>query len=138
VFSPTGVRAYLLDEVTPFLNEQTAKYLGTLSDGNLTATWTTLVKTAKGDLREKFSIEVTNVTGGETFKGISGGEKRKVRIACALALQDLVARRASKPIELFIGDEIDDALDSRGPRAADHHSRGEGARAWLGVHHFSH
>jgi DNA repair exonuclease SbcCD ATPase subunit len=114
VFSPAGVRAFLLDEVTPFLNDQTAKYLGTLSDGNITATWTTLIKTGKGELREKFSIEVVNANGGETFKGISGGEKRKVRIACALALQDLVARRATKPIELFIGDEIDDALDPAG------------------------
>jgi DNA repair exonuclease SbcCD ATPase subunit len=114
VFSPTGVRAFLLDEVTPFLNDQTAKYLGTLTDGHITATWTTLVKTAKGELREKFSIEVTSASAGETFKSISGGEKRKVRIACALALQDLVGRRASKPIELFIGDEIDDALDNAG------------------------
>lgn len=114
VFSPTGVRAFLLDEVTPFLNDQTAKYLGTLSDGHISATWTTLVKTAKGELKEKFSIEVDNENGGGTFGLISGGEKRKVRIACALALQDLVARRASKPIELFIGDEIDDALDDAG------------------------
>ncbi len=114
VFSPTGVRAFLLDEVTPFLNEQTAKYLGTLSDGHVSATWTTLIKNAKGELREKFSIEVTNVNGGKKFGLVSGGEKRKVRIACALALQDLVARRASKPIELFIGDEIDDALDRSG------------------------
>lgn len=114
VYSPSGVRSFLLDEVTPFLNDQTAKYLGTLSDGNITATWTTLIKNAKGELREKFSIEVTNANGGDTFGLISGGEKRKVRIACALALQDLVARRASKPIELFIGDEIDDALDPAG------------------------
>lgn len=114
VYSPTGVRAFLLDEVTPFLNDQTAKYLGTLTDGHISATWTTLVKSAKGDLREKFSIEVATEGAGETFKSISGGEKRKVRIACALALQDLVARRATKPIELVVGDEIDDALDNAG------------------------
>jgi DNA repair exonuclease SbcCD ATPase subunit len=114
VFSPTGVRAFLLDEVTPFLNDQTAKYLGTLSDGNISATWTTLVKNAKGELREKFSIEVENANGGKKFGLVSGGEKRKVRVACALALQDLVARRATKPIELFVGDEIDDALDRAG------------------------
>src|SRR5262249_19304779 len=95
-------------------NDQTAKYLGTLTDGNIGATWSTLVKTAKGELREKFTIEVVNAKGGETFAGISGGEKRKVRIACALALQDLVARRATKPIDLFVGDEIDDALDAAG------------------------
>ncbi|WP_210241344.1 hypothetical protein [Mesorhizobium sp. B1-1-1] len=60
------------------------------------------------------SRSVTNATGGKIFKGLSGGEKRKVRIATALALQDLVATRASKPIDLFIGDEIDDALDPAG------------------------
>lgn len=114
VFSTSGVRARILDEVTPFLNAQTAKYLGVLSDGNISATWSTLVPTAKGELREKFAIEVANDIGGETFKAISGGEKRKVRISTALALQDLVARRATKPIDLFIGDEIDDALDTAG------------------------
>ncbi len=114
VFSPAGVRAHILDEVTPFLNDQTAKYLSSLTDGNTTATWSTLVRTAKGDLREKFTIEVTDTTGGESFAALSGGEKRKVRIAAALALQDMVARRATKPLELFIGDEIDDALDEAG------------------------
>ncbi|OCP21998.1 MULTISPECIES: AAA family ATPase [unclassified Ensifer] len=114
VFSPAGVRAHIMDEVTPFLNQRTAHYLGTLSDGNITATWSTLVANAKGELKEKFSIEVENMTGGKRFGLQSGGEKRKVRIACALALQDLVATRATKPIELFLGDEIDDALDEAG------------------------
>lgn len=114
VFSPAGVRAHILDTVTPFLNDQTAKYLGTLSDGNITATWTTLVKNAKGELREKFSIEVAKNGGAASFAGLSGGEKRKVRIACALAMQDMVATRATKPIDLFIGDEIDQALDKAG------------------------
>jgi DNA repair exonuclease SbcCD ATPase subunit len=114
VFSPAGVRARILDEVTPFLNTQTSKYLSTLSDGNIDATWTTLTPTAKGELREKFTIDVSNDTGGKIFKSLSGGEKRKVRVATALALQDLVATRASKPIDLFIGDEIDDALDPAG------------------------
>lgn len=114
VFGPAGVRTRILDEVTPFLNAQTSKYLSTLSDGNIDATWTTLTKNSKGDLKEKFSIDVSNATGGKIFKALSGGEKRKVRIAAALALQDLVATRATKPIDLFIGDEIDDALDPAG------------------------
>ncbi len=115
VFSPAGVRARILDEVTPFLNTQTSKYLTTLSDGNIVATWSTLTPAAKkGEFKEKFSIEVANTTGGGSFKTLSGGEKRKTRIATALALQDLVATRASKPIDLFIGDEIDDALDASG------------------------
>lgn len=114
VFAPGGVRAQILDTVTPFLNDRTARYLGTLSDGNINATWATLVKNAKGELKEKFAIEVDNDNGGATFLSLSGGEKRKVRVACALALQDLVASRATKAIELFIGDELDDALDAAG------------------------
>jgi DNA repair exonuclease SbcCD ATPase subunit len=114
VFGPAGARAHILDSVTPFLNTQTARYLGTLSDGRIEAVWTTLARTAKGELKEKFTIEVTKDRAGDTFAALSGGEKRKVRLACALALQDLVASRATKPIELFIGDEVDDALDDAG------------------------
>lgn len=114
VLGPAGVRAHILDTVTPYLNERTSRYLGALSDGNINATWSTLTKTAKGDLREKFNIEVVNEQGADSFAGLSGGEKRKVRLSCALALQDLVASRATKPIDLWIGDEIDDALDEGG------------------------
>lgn len=114
VYSPAGVRAHILDTVTPFLNDRTSEYLGTLSDGNISAIWSTLSRTAKGELREKFVIDVSHMKGGKTFGLISGGEKRKVRLACMLALQDLVASRATKPLNLWMGDEIDDALDAPG------------------------
>jgi DNA repair exonuclease SbcCD ATPase subunit len=114
VFGPAGVRAHILDTVTPFLNERTSEYLGALADGNITATWSTLAKNSKGELKEKFNIDVVHAKGGESFKLLSGGEKRKVRLATNLALQDMVASRAEKPIRLWIGDEIDDALDTAG------------------------
>lgn len=114
VFGSSGVRAQILDTVTPFLNERTADYLSALSDGEIQATWTTLTRTASGDYREKFGIEVYHAKGGDSFSALSGGEKRKVRLATALALQDLVASRATHPINLFIGDELDDALDPAG------------------------
>ena len=114
VFGPAGVRAHVLDTVTPYLNERTQDYLGALADGNIHATWATLSKTAKGDLKEKFNIEVTNDKGAESFAGLSGGEKRKVRLATAMALQDMVAGRATKPINIFIADEVDHALDESG------------------------
>ena len=114
VFGPAGVRAHILDTVTPYLNDRTAHYLGALSDGNITAVWNTIGETAAGELREKFNIDVKNEKGAESFGGLSGGEKRKVRLAVAMALQDLVASRATKPIELFIADEVDHALDESG------------------------
>lgn len=114
VFGPAGVRARILDTVTPMLNERTADYLSVLSDGNLNAVWSTLSSTAKGEIREKFNIDVTNDKGADNFAGLSGGQKRKVRLATMLALQDLVASRATKPIGIWCGDEIDAALDKSG------------------------
>lgn len=114
VYSPAGVRSHILTSVTPFLNAQTAEYLNTLSDGNIVAEWSTMESTKKGEWRDKFNISVRKIGASKTFQTLSGGEKRKVRIACSLALQDLAASRASKNIELFIGDEIDDALDTAG------------------------
>jgi DNA repair exonuclease SbcCD ATPase subunit len=114
VFGPGGVRAHILDTVTPYLNDRTQDYLGALADGNIHAVWSTLSTTGKGELREKFNIEVTNDMGAETFAGLSGGEKRKVRLATAMALQDMVASRATKPLDLFIADEVDHALDESG------------------------
>ncbi|MDX5412847.1 MAG: AAA family ATPase [Rhodobacterales bacterium] len=111
LYSPKGVRAHILDTVTPYLNERTAHYLGALSDGAIEAMWQTITLTAKGEPREKFSIQVTHTAGGDSFAALSGGEKRKVRIATAMALQDLVATRAAKSLDLFIADEIDAALD---------------------------
>ena len=114
VFGPAGVRAHILDEVTPALNERTAVYLSALTDGNIQAEWSTISRTAKGELRERFAIDVTHSAHGRGFRNISGGEKRKVRLACALALQDLVASRATKPFQMWVADEIDTALDAAG------------------------
>ncbi|ELD1608298.1 AAA family ATPase (plasmid) [Escherichia coli] len=114
VYSPAGVRSHILTSVTPFLNVRTAEYLNTLSDGNITAEWSTMDTTKKGEYRDKFNISVQKTGASKSFQTLSGGEKRKVRIACSLALQDLVSNRASKNIDLFIGDEIDDALDTAG------------------------
>lgn len=114
VFGPAGVRAHILDTVTPFLNERTNHYLGHLTDGNVSALWSTLDTNAKGEVKEKFAIAVQSKVGAKTFKGLSGGEKRKVRLACSMALQDLVSSRATKPVQLYIADEIDHALDESG------------------------
>lgn len=114
IFGKEGVRQHVLDTVTPVLNDRTARYLNALSDGKLSAIWTTLSATKKGEVKENFNIKVSNSVGGNSFASLSGGEKRKVRVACCLALQELVASRATKPIELFVADEVDHALDDAG------------------------
>lgn len=109
-----GFRGEVLDQVTPYLNTRTQHYLEAMTDGNIEATWSTITQNSAGDYVEDFHIEVRHQSGVDRFQLLSGGEKRKVRLACALALQDLVATRAVKPIRLFIADEIDDAIDESG------------------------
>lgn len=114
VLSRKGFRGEVLDQVTPYLNARTQYYLTWLTSDNISAVWNTVYQTSTGDLAENFQIAVTHREGAESFEGLSGGEKRKVRLACAMALQDLVGTRAVKPIKLFIADEIDDAIDESG------------------------
>ena len=111
--SPKGLRYHFLETVTPNLNNSTNKYLKILTDGTLTAKWSTVAKLKSGEYKEAFSIEVLgdNING---YGSLSGGEKRKVKLACFFALQDLIASRATKDIKLWCGDEIDHALDSSG------------------------
>ncbi len=113
VFAPAGARAEMLDEVTPYLNAQTAKYLARSRTGTSGPPGRRSPATrprAEGEVRHRGRAHARRLK----FAAISGGEQRKVRIAAALALQDLVASRASKPIPLFVGDEIDNALDPAG------------------------
>ena len=49
IYSPSGVRSHILTAVTPFLNDRTAEYLSTMSDGNISAVWSTMDTTKKGE-----------------------------------------------------------------------------------------
>lgn len=112
-FSPKGLRYHILENVAPRLTEATNKYLHTLTDGAISAVWSTVSRTGAGEFREKFSIEA-RMDGRSKFALLSGGEKRKVRLACFFALQDLIASQATKHIDIWIADEIDHALDPAG------------------------
>lgn len=113
-FSPNGVRYHMLENVAPRLTDATNKYLHTLTDGAIKVNWSTVTKTTTGEYKEKFRIDC-KYDGVETeYASLSGGEARKVKLACFFGLQDVIASRATKNIELWCGDEIDHALDAAG------------------------
>ena len=138
VFGPTGVRIDILNSVTPFLNERTQYYLAYLSNNSMSAVWTTQIVNKSGNIREKFTVNVIKTLTAVPYKSLSGGEKRKARLACALALQDLVAQWRPNPFRLWIGDEIDDGLDQTGLEALmqimKERSREEGAVMLISHH----
>lgn len=114
VFSNKGIRSDVLDLVTPFLNERANKYLAILSGSDIEIKFSTQTTTAKGDLKDKFDLEVINGSGGETYQANSAGEKKRIDLAISFAIQDLVQSKANIAVNLGLYDECFDGLDSIG------------------------
>lgn len=113
-FSNSGIKSMLLDDITPFLNERANKYLQVLSGNHVHVEFSTQTQLKTGEMREKFQIKVVNEDGGDNYISNSSGEKRRIDVAINLALQDLVASRANKKLNIMFADEIFDSLDSVG------------------------
>lgn len=113
-YSNQGIKSFILDDITPFLNRRVNKYLSKLTSGQIEVVFSTRSTLKSGEEREKFSIEVINHHGGGQYAANSGGEKKRIDLAINLALQDLVASRGSKKINIAIFDEVFDALDENG------------------------
>ena len=112
-----GIKSVLLDSVTPFLNTRANYYLSKLAGTSMEVKFTTQTELKSGEKRDKFSVEVRNVHGGEDYKGNSGGEKRRIDIAVNMALQDLVNSRSNKRIDFLVYDEAYEGLDPIGCEA---------------------
>lgn len=114
-YSNQGIKSYILDDITPFLNRRVNKYLSKLASGHIEVKFNTQTTLKSGEVREKFSIDITNHDGGADYTANSGGEKKRIDIAINLALQDLVAARSNKSLNIAVYDEaLDDNLDKFG------------------------
>lgn len=113
-YSNSGIKSFVLDDITPFLNKRANKYLSKLTSGRIEVNFSTSTTLKSGEKREKFSIEILNKDGGSAYLANSGGEKKRVDLAINLALQDLVASRSNKRMNIAIFDEAFDALDQNG------------------------
>lgn len=113
-----GIKSVLLDSVTPFLNERANNYLSKLSGSSIEVTFSTQQEVTsgknKGQMKDKFAVEVNNQNGDLNYEGNSGGEKRRVDVAINMALQDLVFNRSNKRLDLIVYDEVFEGLDAVG------------------------
>ena len=113
-FSPSGCPSFSLDAVMPSLTERTNYYLETLADGDITMNFSTQreLKSSKGEFRDEIGMEweIEGVPGHEP----SGGQWKKMEIACNFALVDLVASQEGAQSDLMLLDEVFDGLDPEG------------------------
>lgn len=112
-FGNSGIKSFLLDSVTPYLNRRINHYLSKLSSDQ-SVEFSTQTKLKSGEMREKFALNVVNVSGGELYTANSGGERKRVDLAVNLALQDLISSRGTKKLNVAFYDEVFDALDETG------------------------
>ena len=116
-FGPRGLKSYLLDTVLPILNAR-ARFHGELLTGGALSVQFSTVTEKDGDLEDRFSIQITHRSGVDSYALLSGGERQRVNLIINLALQDLVASRAARPLPFAIYDEAFEGLDRTGVEAA--------------------
>jgi DNA repair exonuclease SbcCD ATPase subunit len=113
-FGNAGIKSYLLDSVTPFLNKKGNEYLSKLAGNTIQIEFSTQTRLASGELRDKFEVRILNSVGGDSYESNSTGERRRIDLAISLALQDLVMSRANGRLNVLLYDEIFDGLDAVG------------------------
>jgi DNA repair exonuclease SbcCD ATPase subunit len=117
MFSDKGVegapplKGLIFESVTPFLNKHAAHYSKYLSSGNLLVQFSAQSALKSGAVRDRFEVVAVNRHGSSSYGGQSGGEKRKVDICAALALQRLGAARARAQLNIAFYDEVFESLD---------------------------
>lgn len=116
-FSPAGLRSYMLDYVTPVLNDRAAYYARVLTGNEMKVSFTTKTLQKKGDIKDKFNIIVEYKHGGDVYRGTSKGEKARADLVIAMALGDLATFRTAKQLPWRFLDEPFESIDDAGNQA---------------------
>jgi len=114
VFSDSGIKSYLMDMITPFLNNHANSYLNRLTNGDISIELLTQTETKSGDLRDKMDVIVSSKNGADSYASCSAGEKKRIELAMAFAIQDLLLSQSNLSVNTAIYDECFDGLDSIG------------------------
>jgi len=114
-FGNAGLKSFLIEAEIPEINRAAGTYakrlLGAGAKVRLSAT--TKLKSRKAT-REKLSIEGSIKGYGKKYSDLSKGQKLRMDLSILLAFRDLASRRAAKPLNLFVADELFDGMDYTG------------------------
>lgn len=114
VFSKEGITSVVLDLITPYLNEHANYYLTKLSGSILSINMNTQKLNANKTLADKFDLQIHNQAGADSYQNCSAGERKRIDIAIAFAIQDLQQDHSNTATNIAIYDECFDGLDSIG------------------------
>lgn len=109
-FSNRGLKSFIIESVTPQLN-QSAKMYSRALGGNFDIAFNTQRALKSGEMREKFNVEVFNKFGSLTYEGNSNGERRLIDAIVMFVLGDLAASRSNKRFSILILDDVFEKLD---------------------------
>lgn len=112
VFSNTGIKSFVLEQVYPALNESLEKYMSILTDGSISASIMATSESKTGNVSDKITINVIRNSKETDYDSLSSGEQRRFDVALSLSLQDYVS--ANSGINVLFLDEIFDSLDAVG------------------------
>lgn len=111
-FSESGIRSMLIDMAIPHMNESVARALDIVAPGVFTVSFDTLKMTKAGDMKDKFNVNIRhNIKGTNSYKKLSGGERRLIDLCCMEALRSLSERLYGKRFHNIFYDEVLDSLD---------------------------
>lgn len=108
------IKSYLFDSVVPTLDELSRVYSEELTSGSIEVRFNTVKYLKTGAARDRFSVDVVNAYGAETYAGDSGGERRKVDLIVMFTLYSLARLRSGSRFDVAFLDEILDSLDVEG------------------------
>ena len=114
VYSNRGVRSQVLDLILPFINQQANHYLQTLAGGSIRIAILPVSTAKNGNQSDRITVRIQNASGGSRYADNSSGEKRRVDVAIAMAMQDYTCYHARSRCNLMCVDEAFDNLDSVG------------------------
>jgi DNA repair exonuclease SbcCD ATPase subunit len=109
-FSDTGIKAILLDEAIPVLNEKARELSGLVS--NIKVRFDSQTQIKSGDMRNKFAVNVIQTQNLTDDRGdFSGGEGKVVDIVTLMCLRRLLETMQNISFNIILLDEVLDALD---------------------------
>ena len=113
-WGPKGVKSFVFDGVAMFLNSAVRRFSDVLLGGDIEVKFHTQRQLKGGGVAEDFHITALNSVGSDLYASKSAGERQRVDLCVALALQTLARQRAKTSTQLLVMDEICTNVDAVG------------------------